>query len=369
MEVLIAACLLAWAAGAQSEQARLGISPAERDLRRERVRHDRAVRKIADRHGTDPADSAETPLTIPEAFRSGYRGHTPLERVATPAGRHLGNWAARGVYWTRDTGRSALREYRRRRQADGAPDPAPIIAPSAVPSMPVEPPTAVAPAGAILTKPAADDRPADGKPAPEKVPAAPATAAPIQPEAAAIPAGPAPVPAPREPEAAAAPGTEPEPTAPATPIQRDENGVGRMASEVTYESVKDESEELSLMCDDDLTVYDRLQERCEREVGRADELIAALRNAGAGDRVVGWVSRCAEQYQLINEQLGRLKQLTYSQNEAVFRAKKLLEAGQGVYAGIAADMESVAERPFYVGDDVDAEDTAAHTEVYETTGA
>lgn len=142
-----------------------------------------------------------------------------------------------------------------------------------------------------------------------------------------------------------------------------------MASEVTYESVRDESEELSLMCDDDLTVYDRLQERCEREIGRADDLIAALRNAGVGTRVVGWVVRCMEQYQLINAQLGQLKQHTYAQDEAVVKAKKLLEAGQGVYAGIAADMESVADRPFYVSDAVDAEDTAAHTEIFETTGA
>ncbi|MFE9844708.1 hypothetical protein [Streptomyces goshikiensis] len=142
-----------------------------------------------------------------------------------------------------------------------------------------------------------------------------------------------------------------------------------MASEVTYESVHDESEELSLMCDDDLTVYDRLQERCEREIGRADDLVAALRNAGVGDRVAGWVTRCMEQYQLINSQLNQLKQHTYAQDEAVVKAKKLLEAGQGVYAGIAADMESVAERPFYVSDTVDAEDTAAHTEVFETTGA
>ncbi|MFD6180080.1 hypothetical protein [Streptomyces goshikiensis] len=142
-----------------------------------------------------------------------------------------------------------------------------------------------------------------------------------------------------------------------------------MASEVTYESVRDESEELSLMCDDDLTVYDRIQERCEREIGRADELIAAIRNAGVGDRVAGWVTRCMEQYQLIGSGMGQLKQHTYAQDEAVVKAKKLLEAGQGVYAGIAADMESVAERPFYVGDAVDAEDTAANTEIFETTGA
>ncbi|MFJ3878048.1 hypothetical protein ACIPW5_11370 [Streptomyces sp. NPDC090077] len=371
MEVLLAACLLAWAAGAQSEQARLGISPAERDLRRERVRHEKAVRKIADKHGTDPAESDEEPLTIPEAFRSGYRRHTPMERVATPAGRHLGNWTARGVYWARDTGRSALKEYRRRRKAEGAPDPAPVIAPPVIPPTPTEPPTAGLPGQVVLTKPVGAAGPAPVEPVPAAPAPDPAPApgpAPSQPEAQTAP-DPIAVPAPREPEPPAAPPEAVEPAAPTTPAQPSENGVGRMASEVTYESVRDESEELSLMCEDDLTVYDRLQQRCEREISRADELIAALRNAGAGDRVIGWVTRCMEQYQLINSQLGHLKQHTYAQDEAVMKAKKLLEAGQGVYAGIAADMESVAERPFYVSDAVDAEDTAAHSEAYETTGA
>lgn len=373
MEVLLAACLLAWAAGAQSEQAKLGISPAERDLRRERVRHERAVRKIADKHGTAPAETDSEPLTLPEAFRAGYRGHTPVERIATPAGRHLGNWAAKGVYWARDTGRSAVKEYRKQRIAEGAPDPAPVIAPPAVPPMPAEPPTVGLPDKVTLAKPDAAAAPAPAPPA-APAPVAPASDAaapvPTQPEVSAPPDVVA-VPAPREPEASATPAetTELEPVTSVTPDQPSENGVGRMASEVTYESVRDESEELSLMCDDDLTVYDRLQERCEREVGRADDLIAALRTANVGDRVIGWVARCMEQYQLINGRLQRLKQHTYAQDEAVVKAKNLLEAGQGVYAEIAADMESVAERAFYVGDAVDSEDTAAQTEIYETTGA
>lgn len=351
MEVLIAACLLAWAAGAQSEQAKMGISPAERDLRREQVRHEKTVRKIADKHGTTPADSGEVPLTIPEAFRSGYRGHSPLERVATPAGRHLGNWAARGVYWARDTGRSAVKEYRKSR---GEPDPAPIVAPPVVPPMPAVPPTAGPPGQVDLTKPKA--------PQPAQHAAAPEPAA-SQPAVVNTPDTTAPVPAPREPVPPAAPA---EPIAPAQPHEK---GAGRMAAEVTYESVRDESEELSLMCDDDMSVYDRLQSRCEREIGRADELIAALSNAGVGGLVTGWVARCMEQYQLIHTQLGHLRQLTHAQDEAVVKAKNLLEAGQGVYAGIALDMESVAERPFYVSDAVDSEDADAHTELFETTGA
>lgn len=142
-----------------------------------------------------------------------------------------------------------------------------------------------------------------------------------------------------------------------------------MAAEVTYESVRDESEELSLMCDDDLAVYQRIQDRCRKEIGRADELIASLHGAGAGDRVIGWVSRCMEQYQLMHSQFDQLKVQTHAQDEGVVKAQRLLEAGQGFYAGIAADMESVAERQFYVGDQVDSEDTQAQSEIYETTGA
>jgi hypothetical protein len=350
MEILLAACLLAWAAGAQSEQAKLGISPAERDLRRERVRHEKTVRKIANKHGTSPAEADDVPLTIPESFLSGYRRHTPLERVATPAGRHLGNWAAKGVYWTRDTGRSALTEYRKRRKAEGAPDPAPVITPPVIPPMPTEPPIAGAPTAVVLAKPEA------AATAPPAIP----PEEPPSPDSATAPADTAPVPAPREAEA---------PITPIQPAQSTENGVGRMASEVSYESVRDESEELSLMCADDMTVYDRLQQRCEREIGRADELIAALRLAGVGDRVIGWVTRCMEQYQLINTQLGQLRQTTHAQDEAVIKARHLLEIGQGLYAGIAADMESVAERTFYTSDAVDSEDTNAHAEAYETTGA
>jgi hypothetical protein len=116
MEVLLlAACAwLAHTAGAQSEQAKMGLSPAQRDILRERTRHEKAVQKIADKHGvTPPAERGPGPLspwkdapasergpalTLPEAFRSGYRGHTRIERVA-PHGaprRRLGR-ARRGV--------------------------------------------------------------------------------------------------------------------------------------------------------------------------------------------------------------------------------------------------------------------------------
>ncbi|MCY0959962.1 hypothetical protein [Streptomyces sp. H27-H5] len=357
MEVLIAACLLAWAAGAQSEQAKLGISPAERDLRREHVRHEKTVRKIAEKHGTPPADSAVEPLTIPEAFRSGYRGHTPLERVATPAGRHLGNWAAKGVYWARDTGRSALKEYRERRKAEGAPDPAPIIAPPVAPPMPTAPPTVGVPSGVVLTKPAAPAPPAPAGPAPISLVKAPTPAATVL-----APASTAPVPGPRGPEAPTAPTETLEPTAPAQPH---ENGVGRMASDVTYESVLDESGELSAMCEDDLLAYDRIRDRCEREIGRADELVAQLRSPG----MQAWISRCAEQYRVILAQLDDLKSNTIAQSEAVTKAKASLESGQGFYADIAADMETVEDREFYTSDQVDGEDANAESEIYEPQGA
>ncbi|MCX5407488.1 hypothetical protein OHA37_26945 [Streptomyces sp. NBC_00335] len=361
MEVLIAACLLAWAAGAQSEQAKLGLSPAERDLRREHVRHERAVRKIADKHGSTPADSGVEPLTIPESFRSGYRGHTPLERVATPAGRHLGNWTAKGVYWARDTGRSALKEYRERRKAEGEPDPAPIIEPPFMPPMPTEPPTAGVPSGVVMAKPEAPAAPAAEGPAPAPLVEAPATAA-TPPAAAPAPAGAALVPGPREPEAPTAPTEASEPIAPAQPH---ENGVGRMAAEITYESVLDESGELSAMCEDDLLAYDRIRDRCEREIGRADELVAQLRSPGMRD----WISRCAEQYRVILAQLDDLKSNTIAQSEAVTKAKASLESGQGFYASIAADMETVEDREFYTSDRVDSEDVNAESEIYETQGA
>ncbi|MFJ1686812.1 hypothetical protein ACIOEY_29185 [Streptomyces albidoflavus] len=127
MEVLLViACSLAWASGAQSEQTKLGLSKAQRDQIRENVRHEKAVRKIAEKHGIAPAETAPeaapapasvpagVPATLPEAFRSGYRSHTPVARVATPLGRHAGTWAARGVVWVKDSGKSALREYRKR---------------------------------------------------------------------------------------------------------------------------------------------------------------------------------------------------------------------------------------------------------------
>lgn len=338
MEILLAACLLAWAAGAQSEQAKLGISPAQRALIREQVRHDKTVRRIAEKHGTTPAEpDGEPPLTVPEAFRSGYRGHTPLSRVATPAGRHVGDWAARGVYWTKDTGTSALREYRKRRKTAGEADPAPVLTPPAVvPPMPTVPPTVGLPAGVTLTKPT----PASGSPA------APSVAA---------------VPIPRDPDSGpTTPVATPEPhvTLPA------QNGAGRMAAEVSYESVMDESDELSLMCDDDLTVYERIRERCEREIGRADTLTAQLKSPG----IQAWVTRCADQYRVILAQLEELKSNTTAQGEGVVKAKDLLLAGQGLYADIAAGMETVEEREFYTSDAIDGEDANASAETYETQG-
>jgi hypothetical protein len=142
-----------------------------------------------------------------------------------------------------------------------------------------------------------------------------------------------------------------------------------MAAEVTYESVIEESDELSLMCDDDIHVYERIRQRAEREIGRADELIAALENAGAGQSVIDRVASCKEQYQLLLGQVDELKTNTIAQGEAVVKAKALLEAGQGVYADIAQDMQSVADRDFYTSDTVDGEDTTADTETYETRAA
>lgn len=411
MEVLLAACLLAWAAGAQSEQAKLGISPAQRAVMRERTRHEKAVRKIAEKHGTTASPAAgistwkekegpaEGPLTLPEAFRAGYRGRTPVARVATPVGRRAGDLTARGVVWAKDTGRSAVREFRKRRTAAGKPDPAPLLVPPPpdrpplVPPMPADPPTAggTEPAGVVLTKPETASEPEGAEKPPEaaSAPAADAKGPEGGPDAPQAPQGPSegPVaasvpgprsaePAPAEADPAPATGTEQTPAEGSPPADSggakptmDDKGVGRMAAEVSFESVMDESDELSLMCDDDVTVYARVRQRCEREIGRADDLLAQLESVGAGAGVTGWVTRCREQYQLIHSQLDALESNTLAQAEAVVKAKALLEAGQGVYADIAADMESVAERTFYTSDAVDGEDSAAHSETFETQGA
>ncbi|MFE2486020.1 hypothetical protein ACFXGR_22520 [Streptomyces mirabilis] len=415
MEILlIAACAwLVHTAGAQSEQSKMGLSPAQRDILREQTRHEKAVQRIADRHGVaqpsgnqsgvspwkePPAAKSGPVLTVPEAFRSGYRNRTAVERVATPIGRHAGRWTAQGVAWIQDTGKGAVREYRKRRRAEGHDDPAPVLVPlppahpPTVPAMPTEPPTAGTDKGVTVKKTEVTD-----KVAPPSAPEA-ATA----PEAVADGADPAPdalgpeefdkwvkgplgppaepdtsrvtLPAARPPEADPVP-TAPDPQPTATEPAKDKEpaaageGVGRMAAEVTYESVMDESDELSLMCDDDVRVYGRIRTRSEREIGRGDELIVALENAGFGPSVIGWVARCKEQYQVIHGQLDELETNTIAQGEQVTKAKALLEAGQGVYADIAKDMESVAERGSYVSDAVDAEDTSAHTEVYETKAA
>ncbi|MEV5944610.1 hypothetical protein [Streptomyces sp. NPDC051994] len=387
--LLIAACAwLVHTAGAQSEQSKMGLSPAQRDILREETRHEKAVRRIADKHGVAPGDGSapsvpltkeSTPgsppvLTLPEAFRSGYRSHTPIERVATPVGRHVGGWAARGVAWAEDTGKGAVREYRKRRRTKGHSDPAPVLVPVPSTDPPAVPESSTEP-------PAADvDKTCDKKVPLTKAEPAPAvepeTAAPKSPPVVARPAPataakeatdqPEPTAAAEEPDApppaGARPPQDPEPVAAG-------EGVGRMAAEVTYESVMDESDELSLMCDDDAHVYDRIGRRCEREIGRGDALIAAMGAVGFGQKIIGWVARGKEQYQVIHSQLDELKSNTVAQREAVVKAKALLEAGQGVYASIAADMESVADRDVYVSDAVDAEDTSAHTENYETKAA
>lgn len=379
MEVLLIACMLAYAAGAQSEQSKLGLHPGQRAVMRENTRHEKAVRKIADKHGIAPAggDSGVSPwkephggasapaVTLPEAFRGGYRGSTPVQRVATPVGRQAGDWAARGVGWARDTGRGALRQYRRRRRSAGHDDPAPVLVPlppnhpPAVPPMPTQPPTvgAANKGGVSLAKPAAPQPPgASAKPAVTSPPVAPTAAPPAPTAPALVPPPVTSAPAPAQPATTAPPANTTE-------------GVGRMAAEVSYESVMDESDELSLMCDDDVRVYGRIHDRCEREIGRADALIANMEAVGFGPGPIGWVVRAKEKYQAIYSQLDELQTNTIAQGEKVVQAKAYLEAGQGVYADIAKDMESVADREVYISDAVDAEDTNAHTEVYETRGA
>lgn len=384
MEILLL-CAIAFAAGQRSEQTSLGISPADRAMVKEHRRHEKSVRRIAEKHGTlppeptplpgaspwkEPAPGASDPA-VPETFRSGYRSYVPVPRTATPMGRRAGSWTARGVAWAKDTGRSAVREYRKRRQAAGEPDPAPVLTPPEALPMPEHPPMPAVPPSAG----AGDGEQAGPEPGPEREGGGEwdwlyGGLDAVEPpdwhtEAAEDPVS---VPVPRAPETVPdSAGVGISKTTTTTTDTR--NGVGRMAAEVTYESVMDESDELSLMCDEDVKVYGRIGQRCEREIGRADALIADARNAGVGGSVIGWISRALEKYQGIHSGLDELTENTVAQGEAVVKAKELLRVGQGLYADIAQDMEDVADREFYVSDAVDSEDTDAHTETFETRGA
>jgi hypothetical protein len=372
MEILLIACMLAYAAGAQSEQSKLGVSPAQRAILKEQTRHEKAVRKIADKHGVKPpAGKAgvspwkEAPHiegeSAPSTFLSGYREARPSR---PPLGHRAGARAGTAVTWAHDAGRDAWRTYRERRRKAGHDDPGPVLiplpptVPPLVPPIPEKAPSAGKADDTVKTAKATAD------PAPKATPGSEA-----KPEPAAAPKTESTEPwslIPAEKPAAAEP-TEPAPptdTPAATP-----GGVGRMAAEVTYESVMDESDELTVMCEDDALVYDRIKDRAEREIGRGDTLVAQLEAAGFGSKVISWVVRCREIYGVIRSEVDDLKANTVAQGEAVVKAKALLEAGQGVYADIAKDMESVAAREAYISDAVDAEDTSAHTETYETKAA
>lgn len=358
MEILLIACMLAYTAGAQSEQSKLGLSKAQRAVMRERTRHEKAIQKIADKHGDEaiPSNGSASPWKdgpgakssngVSDTFLSGYRAGRPARQ---PFGHRTGAKAGQGVTWAQDTWRDAWQAYRERRRREGqvGPElvtvPLPPDYPPNVPPVPVSPPTAVAATQKPNAPPAdGDSKTGAADPAPAEKPAA----------EPAVETGP------------------PETTAPPIEAQPAEpQGVGRMAAEVTYESVADESDELSLMCEDDAHVYDRIRARSEREIGRGDDLVVKMQASGFGDKVIGWVARCKEQYKVILAQVDSLQTNTVAQGEQVVKAKALLEAGQGVYADIAKDMESVAVRDAYVSDAVDAEDTNPESEVYETKAA
>ena len=385
MEILlIAACAwLVHTAGVQSEQSKLGVSPAQRDIMREQTRHEKAVRRIGEKHGgrvTPPVNGASPwknppgadPKTdAPESFWSGYRAQRPTR---PPIGHRAGTWAGSGVTWAGNTGRDAWRAYRERRKDAGHDDPSLIVVPVApqdvpvVPPIPAHPPTVgiddgkragpAAPEQTEAKKP--DEQPgeqavADLTKAPESAPEKPAE------EPKAVPDSTETSTTDAEPAAAQPDTATPEPQPADTP-----QGVGRMAAEVTYDSVMDESEELSSMCEDDLRTYDRIKERAEREVGRGDTLAAQVLSTGLGAAIHAIVVRCREQYQIIHGAMDDLKVNTVDQDEAVTKAKDLLEKGQGVYADIAKDMEDVAAREAYISDRVDAEDINPEAEHYET---
>ncbi|MCX4786486.1 hypothetical protein OG369_09910 [Streptomyces sp. NBC_01221] len=377
MEILLIACMLAYAAGSQSEQSKLGLSPAQRAVMREQTRHEKAIQRIAEKHGgTAPPKNGVSPwkeapasgveAATPETFWSGYRNRRPAEHTGRPIGHRAGTWTAQGVTWAQDTGRGAWQAYRKRRQEAGRDEPGPVLVPlpsprpPLVPPIPASPPTVGVDSDKSAAPAKAEESPKKGDEDPAKEPAVDLKKAPKETPAS-----------PNKPAVDTAPETDQDDTTPPSTPQPagTPEGVGRMAAEVTYESVMDESDELSIMCDDDVRVYDRIRTRAEREIGRGDALIAALEATGFGPSVIGWVARCKENYQVIHSQIDDLQANTIAQGEAVVKAKALLEAGQGVYADIAKDMEDVAERDAYISDAVDAEDASAHTEVYETKAA
>lgn len=391
MEILlIAACAwLAYTAGAQSEQSKLGMPPAQRDQMREQTRHEKAVQKIADKHGlTSPTAGSSPWKESPRSssadntsgtFMSGYRASRPSR---PPLGHRAGEQAGRGMTWAQDTGRNAWRSYRERRRREGHDGPELTTVPPSSDYPAVVPPVPTVPAPGDATDTAtAPDKNAPGAPAetdakkPDR-----ATAEPARPDVPTVddkpaldkPAtDPAPdaaktdPPKPDDPADASKPAeATPEPQPADTP-----QGVGRMASEVTYESVMDESDELSIMCEDDARICDRIYVRAEREIGRGDTLGAEMQASGWGSKILGWLARCKESYGVIRSEVLALQHNTIAQGEAVVMAKSYLQAGQGVYADIAKDMESVLDRQAYISDAVDAEDTSAHTEIYETKAA
>src|SRR3954470_3810580 len=170
MEILLIACMLAYAAGAQSEQSKLGISPAQRAILKEKSRHEKAVQKIADKHGMKPVGQKaglspwkEAPGsgsgTVPDTFMSGYRTQRPAR---PPLGHRVGARTGSAITWAQDSGRDAWRAYReRRRKTDDKPQPVLVPMPPAhppnAPPMPTEPPT--------VGKTDQDTKPAAPKPA------------------------------------------------------------------------------------------------------------------------------------------------------------------------------------------------------------
>ncbi|MFF1709297.1 hypothetical protein [Streptomyces sp. NPDC058268] len=403
MEILlIAACAwLAYTAGAQSEQSQLGIPPAQRDQMREQTRHEKAVRKIAEKHGgATPSSSGSTSPWkdrrsaagggSSDTFMSGYRASRPDR---PPLGRRAGERAGQGMTWAQGAGRDAWHRYRERRKREGHDGPELVMVPHPPEYLPTVPPIPATSPPAVDATPAQPNAPpptgaTDTATAPDKnTPGKPAETTAKKPAPTTAEAPRPDTPVVDDKTAPGKPATEPVPDAPkADPPKPDEpadtgkpaeanpepqpadtpQGVGRMASEVTYDSVMDESDELSIMCEEDARVCDRIRDRAEREIGRGDTLGVEMKASGWGSKILGWLSRCKESYGVIRSEVDALQHNTIAQGESVVMAKSYLQAGQGVYADIAEDMETVLDRQAYISDAVDAEDTSAHTEIYET---
>lgn len=327
MEVLLIAAIT-WAMGQQSEQAKLGLAPEHRAHMVEQQRHEKALRKIADKHGgvvpapKTPAGvtagaGVKTPATA--SFRAGYRTH--VERTAPPLAHRAGDLAGRGTLWAKDTGRKAFKRLREKRAAQGRPDPAPVIE---YPPMPTEPPTV----GVERRDDEGDVRPGSTRETP--------------------PAGDASSSAPAERATATEAATEGTPAPAATPDTSGEP----VSAEITYTKVYDTAESMERKSVRHMEAMERVAERAATLHGWADDLTAKLATVKAGHRLEAAVASAKEKLRVLAKLAEEYQDDCRDRAERFAVARQTLEANLGGIASAVRDSGGdIAERDYYNGDD------------------